>query len=104
MHCSVYTGDMHAIRNMSCSQTPPTTCSVTMKGVWLPFLPLFLSKIVLRSSSGPNKSSIIVNWEVVRSLEVRNVLRLWQIQSVPYSASDCPLYILVGARSWEGPL
>ena len=33
--------------------------------------------------SGPNNLSVIVNWEVVRFSEVRNILSLWQIQSIP---------------------
>ena len=40
-------------------------------------------KIVLRGSIGSKQSSVIVNWEVVRSSEVRDALNLWQIQSVP---------------------
>ena len=53
------------------------------KGVWLPDRPLliFRSKIYGDVQSGPNNPSVIVNWEVVRSSEVRNVLSLWQVQS-----------------------
>jgi hypothetical protein len=53
---SVCIGDTSAICNMSHPQTPPLSCSVTMKGVWLSFCPLFGSKIVLRSSIGSEQT------------------------------------------------
>ena len=40
-------------------------------------------KLYWEARSGPTNLSVIVNWEFVHSLEVRNVLSLWQIQSVP---------------------
>ena len=41
--------------------------------VWLPVCPLSRSKIILR---GPFGSSVIENWEVVRSSEACNVCKL----------------------------
>ena len=46
------------------------------KEVWLPVCPLFRSKVVLTRSIGSERLSVIENWEVVRSSEVRNVLKL----------------------------
>ena len=40
-------------------------------------------KLYQEVQSGLNNLSVIVNWEVVHSSEVRNVLSLWQIQSIP---------------------
>ena len=68
----------------SCPQTPPSRPRHwPRKGVWPPGRPLLEVKLYWEVRSGPTNPSVIVNWEVVRSSEVRNVLSLWQIQSVP---------------------
>ena len=53
------------------------------KRVWLPGRLLFRSKIILRGSIGSEQSVHYSELRGVRSSEVRNVLNLWQIQSVP---------------------
>ena len=49
---------------------------IIVKKVWLPVCPLFRSKIILKSPFGSEQSSVIENWEVVRSSEAHDVLKL----------------------------